>query len=457
MDDNMDDKMEDIILGKSEDKMPGKTEGRMESKLDNKLEGRIGGKLPGMDKERQLELYIHVPFCIKKCDYCDFLSAPSEDAVKKKYFEALKKEIKSYEGRTADYRVSTIFIGGGTPSCVEAGYLKEILTAVREVFQFTAVGVPEISIEINPGTINQEKLRIYQEAGINRISFGLQSTLDHELRLLGRIHDYKRFEKNYALARSMDFKNINVDLMSALPGQTLKDWETSLRRVAELGPEHISAYSLIIEEGTPFYETYGAGRPGAKELPEEETDRLMYKRTAELLREYGYHRYEISNYSLKGYECRHNLGYWTGIEYLGLGLGASSLLGNTRFHNTDNLMEYINACTDLCKNEDNPPLIRNIAEQSCLLNNTLGIRRELINLSKAMQMEEFMFLGLRAMEGVSRDYFNKRFGQDMDEIYGSVINTLKTQGLLQESGGAISLTGYGIDVSNRVLAEFLLD
>ncbi len=423
------------------------------------MKGQIAEGISGNQKERQLELYIHVPFCISKCFYCDFLSAPSEDAVKKQYFEALKKEIRSYEGKTAGYRVSSVFIGGGTPSCVDAGYIREILSIIREVFLFIDQEgeIPEISIEINPGTINRDKLMTYQEAGINRLSFGLQSTLDHELRLLGRIHDYRGFEENYALARTMGFQNINVDLMSALPGQTLKDWETSLRRVAELKPEHISAYSLIIEEGTPFFETYGAGRPGAKELPEEETDRLMYMRTGELLMEYGYHRYEISNYAFKGYECRHNLGYWTGIEYLGLGLGASSMLKNTRFHNTEHLEEYINECTQSCNCLNNAPLILGSSEQTSLLTDTLRIRREHQVLSQRMQMEEYMFLGLRVMNGVSRDIFRNRFGQDMEEVYGDTIKGLVAQGLLRERKGALSLTEYGIDVSNRVLASFLLD
>ncbi len=405
-----------------------------------------------------LELYIHIPFCVKKCDYCDFISAPSGELVKERYFEALREEIRSYEGRMDGYRVVSIFIGGGTPSSVAAGYLKEILATVREVFVLAdGEEVPEITIEVNPGTVDHDKLMTYREAGINRISFGLQSTLDHELKLLGRIHDYEQFLENYSLARSIGFDNINVDLMSALPGQTLQDWEITLKRIAELKPEHISAYSLIIEEGTPFYDRYGEGNPEEDQLPEEETDRLMYARTKEILKDYGYHRYEISNYSRKGYECRHNLGYWTGIPYLGLGLGASSCLKYTRFHNTAELEEYIEVCTMSCKGLENEPIDSETQEQTTPLRDILGIRRELQDLSRKEQMEEYMFLGLRLTEGISREEFHRKFGQEIETIYGKVIADLKTKGLLEEGKGLLYLTEYGIDVSNQVLAEFLLD
>ena len=405
-----------------------------------------------------LELYIHVPFCVKKCNYCDFLSAPSGALTKERYFKALQEEIRSYAGRMDEYKVVSVFIGGGTPSSVAADYLKEVLDTVREVFVLAkGEEVPEITVEVNPGTVDYDKLMTYREAGINRISFGLQSTLDHELKLLGRIHDYEQFLENYSLARSIGFNNINVDLMSALPGQTLQDWEITLQRIAELNPEHISAYSLIIEEGTPFYERYGEGKPEAGKLPEEETDRLMYARTKEILKDYGYHRYEISNYSRKGYECRHNQGYWTGIPYLGLGLGASSCLWNTRFQNTTELEEYIQACMKECNHSENVTIASKAKDQTNVPRGIPGIRRELQELSRKAQMEEFMFLGLRLTKGISREEFTVRFGQEIEEIYGKVIEGLKDKGLLDESMGLLYLTEYGIDVSNQVLAEFLLD
>ncbi len=412
-------------------------------------------KLAENGEKQPLELYIHIPFCIKKCHYCDFLSAPAGEVMRKRYFDALQREIRSYGGSMDGYQVGTIFIGGGTPSCVDAAYLRKTLDTVREVF--TLAELPEITLEVNPGTVDRDKLRAYLEAGINRISFGLQSTLDHELKLLGRVHDYRQFVENYNLARGLGFPNINVDLMSALPGQTLKDWEETLKRVAELNPEHISAYSLIIEEGTPFYERYGEGRPDSGQLPDEETDRLMYARTGEILREYGYHRYEISNYAKEGYECRHNLGYWTGIPYLGLGLGASSYLMRHRFRNTDSLEEYLKACTEVCINYENAPYGSEEEAPSGLLQGIPGIRRELRLLSSKDQMEEFMFLGLRLIRGIEKEEFHRRFGQCIEEVFGRPIAGLKAKGLLTESGTSLCLTGYGIDVSNRALADFLLD
>ncbi len=412
-------------------------------------------------EKQELELYIHIPFCEKKCDYCDFLSSPSNEAVKKRYFDALSAEIRSYEGRTKDYLVSTIFIGGGTPSCVDAVYIKKLLDEVRRVFSLSEEEAvprfPEITIEVNPGTLDQKKLTIYKEAGINRISFGLQSTVEKELKLLGRIHDYSQFLENYKLARRMGFVNINVDLMSALPGQTLKSWELTLDRIAKLEPEHISAYSLIIEEGTPFFERYGEGRQAADALPGEEEDRLIYARTKERLKEYGYHRYEISNYSRAGYECRHNLGYWKGTAYLGLGLGASSLIRHTRFHNVSNMPEYLDLCNWWCKNKINAQQEQGGIIDDDIRKDRLGIRRDVEPLNISGQMEEFMFLGLRVTDGISKEEFYRRFGRTLSEVYGSALGRLMKQGLMTEEENYYRLTDYGIDISNMVLSEFLLN
>ncbi|HKM00279.1 MAG TPA: radical SAM family heme chaperone HemW, partial [Mobilitalea sp.] len=400
-------------------------------------------------KRRELGLYIHVPFCVKKCDYCDFLSAPSNEPTKRRYFDALITEIRSYEGKTSEYKVPTIFFGGGTPSCVDASYIKEVIHVIREVFGVDAVQnnyeqkSPEITIEINPGTVDEEKLLAYKEAGINRLSFGLQTTKDSELKLLGRIHSFDQFINNYELARKIGFNNINIDLMSALPGQTIMSWEETLRRVADLKPEHISAYSLIIEEGTPFYDRYGEGAPQNEDLPEEETDREIYKLTAKILKEYGYQRYEISNYAQAGYECRHNLSYWIGIEYLGLGLGSSSLIKSIRFHNLTEIDEYIAACT-IHNEEDSfsQQPQRHIENQDILLD-SLGIRREIIVLSTKEQMEEFMFLGLRIMRGVGQEEFYRRFGVNLNTIYKEIIERHINNGLLYENGEYLCLTEHG--------------
>jgi oxygen-independent coproporphyrinogen-3 oxidase len=431
---------------------------------------------PGLSR---LGLYIHIPFCVKKCGYCDFLSAPADEDTIRIYFDALLAEIGSYDGRTEGYYVPTIYIGGGTPSAVSPDYICEVMKAVRRVFR-TGINITddsydagdvEITIEANPGTVNGEKLALYKEAGINRISFGLQSVHDHELKLLGRIHTYKQFEENYRLARSLGYGNINIDLISALPGQTINSWEETLRITAGLSPEHISAYSLIIEEGTPFYDIYKGNASeisyGYPDLPDEDTDRAIYAITKDILNEYGYHQYEISNYSRPGYICRHNASYWTGIQYLGMGLGASSLIENTRFNNTASLSEYIGACKEYCKNVKNAPSGQNyhslpgtdkgMPDINCLLPDLTGIRRNVEHLQVKQQMEEFMFLGLRMTKGISRDAFLKRFNIHADEIYGEVLRKLESGGLILNDGDNIRLTGYGTDISNYVLAEFMLN
>lgn len=416
--------------------------------------------------KKDLRLYVHVPFCVKKCDYCDFLSGPSNEEGIKRYFEALYKEIRSYKDRTKDYFVSTVFIGGGTPSCVASEYIVNTLNELRKVFEFSKDITPEITIEVNPGTLDsknsntkddsyKKKLLKYKNAGINRLSFGLQSTNDQELKLLGRIHSYSQFEENYKLARELGFDNINVDLMSALPGQSLNTWEKTLQRIAKLQPEHISAYSLIIEEGTPFYEMYGPNGIYKDKLPSEDIDRLIYKKTKDILLSYGYDRYEISNYAQKGYECRHNLAYWEGISYLGLGLGSASLIENTRFNNTDILQEYLELLQSNHKNITSITIRDN--ENVSILKDICGTRKDIEFLTKNQQIEEFMFLGLRKCEGVSISEFKKRFGVAMEYIYSDVLKTLDNEGIIYINNDKVRLTDYGIDISNIALAEFLFD
>lgn len=374
-----------------------------------------------------LELYIHIPFCVRKCAYCDFLSYAAGRDLQRAYVEALLQEISS-RGKRENVRgksIVSIFFGGGTPSILPAEWICEILNAVREAFSLEADA--EITLEANPGTVDAEKLRMYRAAGINRLSFGCQSTLDEELRMLGRIHSWSEFLESYSLAREAGFTNINVDLMSGLPGQSAVSWEKSLRRIAELKPEHISAYSLILEEGTPMYEMQDQ-----YVFPEEEEERFMYERTREVLEEYGFSQYEISNYSLPGRECRHNLGYWTGTEYLGLGLGAASLLENRRFSNTADRDRYLEYCTEPEKLEE--------AEEILTLEDRMGER---------------MILGLRLIAGVSASEFEKDFGRSLTEQYGPMIQKYETWNLLAWEGDRLHLTREGISVSNQVMAEFL--
>ncbi len=381
---------------------------------------------------KPLELYIHIPFCAKKCDYCDFLSGPASEMVIHGYVEQLTKEIGRQGRDCRGYGVSTVFIGGGTPSILRSVELQAVMEAVRKSFSVDPEA--EITIEINPGTVTKEKLDTYRACGINRISIGLQSANDEELRNLGRIHTYDEFLKTYQRVRLAGFSNVSVDLMSALPGQTLASWKSTLKKVAMLKPEHISAYSLIIEEGTPFYKKYH-GKPGL--LPGEEAEREMYYMTKAFLREQGYERYEISNYARPGKECRHNIGYWTGIEYLGLGLGASSYFGGCRFRNESNLDKY-----------------RRIGMEDEDVNERL--HKDQAELTDKDKMEEFMFLGLRLMRGVSGSEFLRRFDQNMWNVYGDVLKKLEANHLIVVDNPYVRLSDFGIDISNYVLSEFLL-
>ena len=379
-----------------------------------------------MVQNKKIELYVHIPFCVKKCDYCDFLSAPAGRDTQEQYVQALLHEIQT-EGSRRKEPVASVFIGGGTPSILEADLLEKILKALYRCFYIEKEA--EVTMEANPGTLTLEKLRICRENGVNRLSLGLQSPDDTELASLGRIHDYQQFLESYQMAREAGFHNINVDLMFGIPGQTRDGWEKSLRTVAALNPEHISAYSLIIEEGTPF-----AARN--LDLPDEDTEYQMYEDTARILREYGFEQYEISNYARGGKACIHNIGYWTGIPYLGLGLGAASLMDGCRFTNTTSLERY----RDASRKTDFPD----------------NIRKDLIRLSRQEQMEEFMFLGLRLRAGISKTEFAQRFGIPIEEIYGDVIRRYKELALLQEENGRIFLSRHGIHVSNTVMSDFLL-
>lgn len=398
--------------------------------------------------KRPLGLYLHFPFCVRKCRYCDFLSFPSDEAGREIYLERLKEEIKARGAAYQDYNIETLFIGGGTPSLMTGQQLTELLDTVRASFHVAPVG--EWTMECNPGTTDAETLRIYRNAGINRLSFGLQSMNDEELKYLGRIHTAKQFAENYQAARRVGFENINIDLMSALPGQTTASWLDTLNKAAAFEPEHMSAYSLIIEEGTPFWNLYGDDRSGEVDvdgiiadggagqqgkaaipaLPDEDSERQMYHLTKRILAEKGYERYEISNYARKGFECRHNLIYWQRKDYLGLGLGAASMVGDRRFSNVSDMTSYMHDWS-YCQEEI---------------------------LDRKAQIEETMFLGLRCTAGVSDRVFTEKFGQSMMDIYGDIIRKYLSEGFLvyNPSEGRLAFSEAGTDVSNWILSDFLL-
>lgn len=414
-------------------------------------------------KKNELELYVHIPFCVKKCAYCDFLSAPAKAQERTAYVDALTAEI---ENKKNDSPVSTVFLGGGTPSILEGGDTARIFDALRRSFRISDSA--EITMEVNPGTVTKEKAALWKDCGVTRLSIGLQSVNDRELLMLGRIHTYRDFLSTWEIVRGAGFDNINIDLISAIPGQTLKSWERTLHTAACLEPEHISAYSLIVEEGTPFYDRYGEGRDEKESrnpshltdsyppLPDEDTERAIYKATQSLLAEYGFHRYEISNYAKEGYECRHNLGYWERREYLGLGLGAASLIGNKRFHNTADMEKYLSICSSFSK--EAPVFSADASKRSTDRRDDTDIGNlceDIEILSPEDEMEEFMFLGLRKTEGISCSEFADVFGRTLSDVYGPQLKKLLGQELLEITDGRVRLTERGLDISNYVFSEFI--
>lgn len=377
-------------------------------------------------KIKDMELYIHIPFCRKKCNYCDFCSFPSSKGQVEAYMAQLESEIRAWGESLPGRKISTVFIGGGTPSLLNAGQIRHLMQTVRDSFQVEKKA--EITMEANPGTVSFDRLKGYLEAGVSRLSFGLQSMQEEELQYLGRIHSREDFLSGFEAARAAGFQNISVDLMSGIPKQTMESFEDTLRKTAKLGPEHISAYSLIIEDGTPFAEDENL----EELLPSEEDDVRMYEMTEKILEEYGYHKYEISNYSKPGYECRHNLGYWSRIPYLGVGLNAASYLEEKRFQQTESMKEYLDQKNFLRYFEEARPL------------------------SWEEQAEEFMFLGLRRTAGVKETEFEECLGRSMESVYGPVIEKAEKGGWIKRNPDQIALTQQGILFSNQVLSEFLL-
>lgn len=378
---------------------------------------------------KPLALYLHVPFCVQKCLYCDFLSMPAEVNVQQQYVSALLRELEYWRGQiTGRYVVSSIYLGGGTPTVLSPDWLQQVGDALQ---RFPFASQVEFSMEVNPGTLTLDHVLTMQRIGVNRVSLGLQSAQRQELQDLGRIHTYEEFIESYALLTEYGFSNLNIDLMAGIPGQTIETYADTLDQVLALQPKHLSAYSLIIEEGTPFFEM---DQRGELQIPSEETDRHMYTLTKERLSAEGYERYEISNYARPGYACRHNLAYWQMEDYLGVGLGAASYLDGKRFTNERSLQFYLSQKKDC-----------HVAESH--------------DLSRQEEMEEFVFLGLRKMSGISLEEYHSRFGVDFYQLYRKVLPNLFENGLLAdtENHGRIYLTDRGIDVSNTVLAQFLLE
>jgi oxygen-independent coproporphyrinogen-3 oxidase len=379
------------------------------------------------NKMKKLSIYIHIPFCVKKCDYCDFLSTPASRQRQVEYLEALENEIILEAGKYSDYKVLTVFFGGGTPSILEAEDIGSLLELVK--VNYNLDNNAEITMEMNPKTATMDKMCKLKDIGINRLSIGLQSADDNELKMIGRIHTYDDFVQTYKFAREAGFDNINIDLMSALPGQNMDSWVGTLNKVFELEPEHISAYSLIIEEGTRLCDNlfdYPA-------IPDEDEDRLMYQETKRLMAMHGYERYEISNYARAGYECRHNIVYWQRGNYVGFGVGASSMVEDVRWKNTDDIGMYIGKGGN---SKDCQTDIQVLSENEC--------------------MEEYMFLGLRMMKGVSKTEFMDIFGKKITDIYADVIDKWTKLGMMLEEGDYYRLNDKGIDVSNIILADFIL-
>lgn len=386
-----------------------------------------------MNKKQELGIYIHIPFCAKKCYYCDFVSYPNMKEKQKEYVEALKKEIKSYD--LQNYNITTIYIGGGTPSYIESKYIVEVLEYIKSKLNAneTKFENMEITIEVNPGTVTKEKLLDYKKVGINRLSIGLQSTNDRLLKQIGRIHKYQDFLQTYNLARNVGFTNINIDLMLGLPNQSIKDLKESIEKVISLQPEHVSIYSLIVEEGTKLHKQIETGE---LQLPEEELERKMYWYTKSKLELAGYKHYEISNYAKPKRESKHNSNCWEQKQYVGIGASAHSYLDNVRYCNVSNLKEYIS-------NMEN---VEADFEEKYIVNERQNLED---------RKNEFMLLGLRKIDGVSITMFKEKYVENPIFRYRDSLEKLVNEGLVLIDGDMIKLTNKGLDLANIVWEEFI--
>ena len=376
-------------------------------------------------ENKEIGIYIHIPFCQKKCDYCDFISYSNKDAKIQEYIEAVKKEIELQKIKS---EITTIYIGGGTPSYIDSKYIKEI---IEEIHKKNVSVNAEITIEVNPGTVTLEKLQDYKDTGINRLSIGLQSAENELLKQIGRIHSFEQFLETYEMARKVGFKNINIDLMLGLPNQKIKDLKNSLEKVMELQPEHISVYSLIVEAGTPIANKIESGE---LQLPEEETERNMYWYVKNTLELNGYKHYEISNFAQKGCESKHNLNCWKQKEYIGIGAAAHSYRDITRYSNTENLNEYI----------------RNIEKGN------LERNRIIHEIQKEDDCKrEYMILGLRQIDGIQISEFKEKFIDNPIYLFRNQLKKLVEKELINIDENNIRLTNKGIDFANLVWEEFV--
>ncbi len=374
---------------------------------------------------KELGIYIHIPFCVRKCFYCDFVSYAKKESVQKKYIEALQKEILNWKKSNKDVKIKTIYIGGGTPSCIDSKFITEILNLIN------IKNAEEITIEVNPGTVNKEKLYDYKNAGINRLSIGLQSTNNELLKKIGRIHNYEQFLETYKMAREVGFNNINVDLMIGLPGQAMDDLKTSLEDIINLNPEHISVYSLILEDETPLKKMI---ENNILKLPEEDLERQMYWYTKDFLKINGYNHYEISNFAKQGFYSKHNLDCWEQKEYIGFGISAHSYIDRKRFGNISNLDNYIKNCIEGGFDKN-----RIIEEEQ----------------DKKDEMKEYMILGLRKINGISIQKFENKFNENPIVLFKKELKKLFNEGLIIIDGDIIRLSNKGLDFANIVWEEFI--
>ena len=376
-------------------------------------------------KNKEIGVYVHIPFCKQKCYYCDFISYCNKDNLIEDYVKAVKKEIRM---QNIQSQITTVYIGGGTPSYIDSKYIVEIIDEIKKK---NLSKRPEITIEVNPGTVTKEKLKDYKKCGINRLSIGLQSAQDEILKEIGRIHNFEQFLETYQMARKVGFKNINVDLILGIPNQRIKDLKDSLEKIIELQPEHISVYSLIVEDGTPIANKI---EKGELELPDEDTERNMYWYVKNTLELNGYIHYEISNFAKKGRESKHNMNCWKQNQYFGFGVAAHSYRDITRYSNTEKIEEYI-------KNVMTERLDRN---------------RIIHEIQKEYDAKkEYMLLGLRKIAGINISEFKLKFGDNPIYLFRNELKKLTDEGLIIVDEDFIRLTNKGIDLANLVWEEFV--
>ncbi|MBO6118857.1 MAG: radical SAM family heme chaperone HemW [Lachnospiraceae bacterium] len=385
---------------------------------------------------QNLELYIHIPFCEKKCKYCDFVSFHATHDVVNNYIEKLLTEIESKSFLANNFKISSIYIGGGTPSFIEAKYIRFILESIYKSYNVNEDA--EISIEVNPNSATMDKLKTYYDSGINRLSIGLQSANDDELKTLGRIHNYSDFLNAYNVAIHLGIKNINVDLINGIPGQSPESYRKTLKQVLMLNVKHISIYNLIIENGTAFKTMLDNNEI---QLPLESDLLLMDKITKDLTSYYRLNRYEISNFAKSGFECRHNLGYWSDVPYIGFGLNSASYIDSKRYKNKTKINDYLS-----------------LDYKSYMLNKKIDeYYDEIAQVSINSHINEYMMLGFRKISGINTDDFYNTFNKKFEDLFGTALKIYQGMGLIRRVENNYFLTDEGLDVSNKILSDLLIN